>query len=140
MLVARSSIEKAYLFDVISKIYVATDSNPVDVASYELASDMVDVVVDVSCIYDTAHAEGFAYDSESASVIRLTGGSYSGMVLYLPSMGEYLALVCLMRAENYKRAGLVEYNVRAFKAALAEVFGGQRRRILESRASSGARR
>ena len=44
-------IEKAFLFDVVSKIYIATDSNPVDVQSYELCSDMIDVVIDVSCIY-----------------------------------------------------------------------------------------
>ena len=50
-LIASCGIEKAFLFDVISKIYVATDSNPVDMQTYELCSDMIDVVIDVSCIY-----------------------------------------------------------------------------------------
>ncbi len=36
---------------MVSKIYVATDSSPVDMQSYELCSDMIDVVLDVSCIY-----------------------------------------------------------------------------------------
>ncbi len=36
---------------MVSKIYVATDSNPVDMQTYELCSDMIDVVIDVSCIY-----------------------------------------------------------------------------------------
>ena len=44
-------IEKSFLIDVVSKIYVATDSAPVDMQTYELCSDMIDVVVDVSCIY-----------------------------------------------------------------------------------------
>lgn len=44
-------IEKAFLFDVVSKIYIATDSNLVDMQTYELCSDMIDVVIDVSCIY-----------------------------------------------------------------------------------------
>ena len=44
-------MEKSYLFDVVSKVYIATDSNPVDMQSYELCSDMIDVVIDVSCIY-----------------------------------------------------------------------------------------
>lgn len=44
-------MEKAFLIDVVSKIYVATDSNAVDMQTYELCSDMIDVVVDVSCIY-----------------------------------------------------------------------------------------
>jgi hypothetical protein len=33
------------------QIYVATDSSPVDMQSYELCCDMIDVVIDVSCIY-----------------------------------------------------------------------------------------
>ena len=46
-----SNSEKAFLFDVVSKIYIATDSSPVDMQSYELCCDMIDVVIDVSCIY-----------------------------------------------------------------------------------------
>lgn len=50
-LISNSSMDKSFLFDVVSKIYIATDSNPVDMQSYELCSDMIDVVIDVSCIY-----------------------------------------------------------------------------------------
>lgn len=46
-----SGIEKAFLFDVVSKIYIATDSAPVDMQTYELCCDMIDVVIDISCIY-----------------------------------------------------------------------------------------
>ncbi|OCT94370.1 hypothetical protein XELAEV_18012041mg [Xenopus laevis] len=49
--ISNSGIEKAFLFDVVSKIYIATDSSPVDMQSYELCCDMIDVVIDVSCIY-----------------------------------------------------------------------------------------
>ncbi|CAB4054582.1 RRAGC_D [Lepeophtheirus salmonis] len=49
--ISNSTIEKAFLFDVISKIYLATDSSPVDMQTYELCCDMIDVVIDVSCIY-----------------------------------------------------------------------------------------
>lgn len=48
-------MEKSFLFDVVSKVYIATDSNPVDMQSYELCSDMIDVVIDVSCIYGYVH-------------------------------------------------------------------------------------
>lgn len=44
-------IQKAYLFDVLSKIYIATDTSPSDIGSYEICSDYIDVVVDVSEIY-----------------------------------------------------------------------------------------
>lgn len=49
-----SGIEKAFLFDVHSKIYVATDSSPVDIQTYELCSDVIDVFLDISSIYEYA--------------------------------------------------------------------------------------
>lgn len=45
------NIEKAYLFDIMSKIYIATDTSPTDIANYEICSDYIDVVIDVSEIY-----------------------------------------------------------------------------------------
>jgi hypothetical protein len=123
VLVSTCSMEKAYLFDVVSKLYISTDPGPVDMQSVELCSDMIDVVLDVSGIYGLGpshlelgnhhqhhnsdlpssldHAKGeyadelvgtlisqapaedleeemidpdSAYDSESASVIRLSNG------------------------------------------------------------------
>lgn len=52
-----SGIEKAFLFDVVSKIYIATDSSPVDMQTYELCCDMIDVVIDISCIYGYVFTE-----------------------------------------------------------------------------------
>ena len=41
-------IDKAFLFDVVSKIYIATDASAVDMQTYELCCDMIDVVIDLS--------------------------------------------------------------------------------------------
>ena len=68
-----------------SKIYLATDSSPVDIQSYELCSDMIDVVLDMSMIYSgpTSSKSLSTMDalapSESFAIIRLN----NGMVLYL---------------------------------------------------------
>jgi Ras-related GTP-binding protein C/D len=51
VLVSQCSMEKAYLFDVVSKLFISTDPGPVDMQSVELCSDMIDVVLDVSGIY-----------------------------------------------------------------------------------------
>ena len=48
---ASLSILLLYWIYCICQIYVATDSSPVDMQSYELCCDMIDVVIDVSCIY-----------------------------------------------------------------------------------------
>ena len=189
VLVSTCSMEKAYLFDVASKLYISTDSSPVDMQSVELCSDMIDVVLDVSGIYGTggvgpknvggkvATTEGgspedekesgktdgiedamndlmtphldpnttndddellgklvgqvsptaeqdatndpdaggaSAYDSESSSTIHLS----NGMVLYLKEVDTMLALVCLTRAENFKKKSLINYNIGCLKKAL----------------------
>uniref|UniRef100_A0AC34R597 Uncharacterized protein n=1 Tax=Panagrolaimus sp. JU765 TaxID=591449 RepID=A0AC34R597_9BILA len=45
------NVDKSFLFDVASKIYIATDSTPVDLPTYELCCDMIDVTMDLSLIY-----------------------------------------------------------------------------------------
>lgn len=172
-LIENCAVEKAFLFDVVSKLYLATDSNPVDAQSFELCSDMLDVVIDVSCIYGcvakphcsspgrrltpccplpTARprlkedAEMLAFDRKSASVIRcvnlslasrahvlsdrltrcacirrLTGGPYNGMVLYLREVNKFLALVCLMREDNFTKQGIVDFNINIFRNALNDL-------------------
>jgi Ras-related GTP-binding protein C/D len=54
-----SNIEKSYLVDVKTKLYIATDSSPVDSHTYELCSDLVDVVIDVSFIYGVQNTQNY---------------------------------------------------------------------------------
>ncbi|KAM9776737.1 ras-related GTP-binding protein C-like isoform 1-T1 [Syngnathus typhle] len=117
--ISHSGIEKAFLFDVVSKIYIATDSSPVDMQSYELCCDMIDVVIDVSCIYGLLDdGSGCAYDKESLAIIKLNNTT----VLYLKEVTEFLALVCILREESFERKGLIEYNFHCFRKAICEVF------------------
>ncbi|XP_067167678.1 ras-related GTP-binding protein C isoform X2 [Apteryx mantelli] len=117
--ISNSGIEKAFLFDVVSKIYIATDSSPVDMQSYELCCDMIDVVIDVSCIYGLKEdGTGSAYDKESMAIIKLNNTT----VLYLKEVTKFLALVCILREESFERKGLIDYNFHCFRKAIHEVF------------------
>ncbi|KAJ3123848.1 hypothetical protein HK098_001593 [Nowakowskiella sp. JEL0407] len=143
VLCSNSGLEKAFVFDVLSKIYIATDSSPVDIQSYELCSDMIDVVLDISSLYVESQKEkakkippgvigsfqpkwkGFAKttdthrpveNNDSYSVIKL-----NTMVLYLKQLNSHLALVCLVRAANFSKQGLLDYNFRCFKDAFLKV-------------------
>lgn len=87
--------------------------------SYELCSDMIDVCVDISCIYGAKEEQNpLAYDEHSRSIIKLN----NGMVLYLREMTKYLALVCLMREENFDKHGVLEFNFITLKDAIRKVF------------------
>ncbi|XP_027030436.1 ras-related GTP binding Cb [Tachysurus fulvidraco] len=117
--ISNSGIEKAFLFDVLSKIYVATDSSPVDMQSYELCCDMIDVVIDVSCIYGLKEdGSGSAYDKDSLAIIKLNNTT----VLYLKEVTKFLALVCILREESFEKKGLIDYNFHCLRKAIHEVF------------------
>ncbi|KAH0521687.1 ras-related GTP-binding protein D [Microtus ochrogaster] len=117
--ISNSGIEKAFLFDVVSKIYIATDSTPVDMQTYELCCDMIDVVIDISCIYGLKEdGAGAPYDKESTAIIKLNNTT----VLYLKEVTKFLALVCFVREESFERKGLIDYNFHCFRKAIHEVF------------------
>lgn len=107
---------------MITKLYIATDSTSVDAHTYELCSDLLDVVMDISSIY--THSDGkTSYDDKSTSAIRLN----NGMVLYLRQVSDYLALVCIMHVESFTKRSLLDYNIDVFRESLQELINRDRR-------------
>ena len=43
--------QKLYLFDVMTKLYIASDTSPADQPSYAVCADFIDTIVDLSQIY-----------------------------------------------------------------------------------------
>ncbi|KAF2183773.1 hypothetical protein K469DRAFT_581837 [Zopfia rhizophila CBS 207.26] len=121
-------IEKAYLFDIMSKIYIATDTSPTDIGSYEVCSDYIDVVIDVGEIYgwdrpgENGHSEKVETgnnDAESLITMERKGNNF----LYLREINKYLALICLMGDDSpSEKKALIDYNVGVFQDALKQVF------------------
>ncbi|PSK51877.1 hypothetical protein B9Z65_3144 [Elsinoe australis] len=123
-------IQKAYLFDTPSKIYIASDTSPSDTNSYEACSDLIDVVVDIGELYgwdratEPSYIEGekteFGNEAcESLVSMERRGHPY----LYLREMDQFLALVCIMGDENpMDRKAIIDYNVNIFKDALSKIW------------------
>ncbi|XP_028636143.1 ras-related GTP-binding protein D isoform X1 [Grammomys surdaster] len=131
--ISNSGIEKAFLFDVVSKIYIATDSTPVDMQTYELGCDMIDVVIDISCIYGLKEDGAAApYDKDSTAIIKLNNTT----VLYLKEVTKFLALVCFVREESFERKGLIDYNFHCFRKAIHEVFEVRMKMVKSRKAQS----
>ncbi|RYG42753.1 hypothetical protein EON68_01435, partial [archaeon] len=100
--------EKVFLLDVVTKLYYATDSTPVQDAIYELCAEMTEVVVDVGCIYDpVAVAEANGTFDELPKYVRTApdAGRCStsltklsdGTTLYMREVAPYLAVVAVMK-------------------------------------------
>ncbi|KAG1403011.1 hypothetical protein G6F60_005318 [Rhizopus arrhizus] len=157
VLCSNSGIDKAYLFDTLTKIYIATDSSPVDMQSYELCSDMIDVCIDVECIYgvqggspmnlslmDSSERQDSVNGLDSESIIEQQQQQQStkqheteasslikldnGDVLYMREVNRLLVLICLLRQDNFEKHGLIDYNFQCFKEAVTEVFEFSRKR------------
>jgi Ras-related GTP-binding protein C/D len=127
--------EKVYLFDVLSKIYIATDSSPMDMSSYEICSDYIDVIVDISEIYGWERPKEYIESLEGPPVNKKLEDQVgckdaeSCMVLkegnrpiLLREVNKYLALVAIMKEGSYEKMPLVTMNVEAVVRGLEEVF------------------
>lgn len=51
---------------------------------------------------------------------------------------SYLALACLLREDSFEKKGLIDYNIDAFRKALADVFASKHRRHVDGAAGAGA--
>ncbi|CAN3374514.1 hypothetical protein DIURU_001360 [Diutina rugosa] len=123
-LVVHSSIDKVFLFDVNSKIYVATDSSPVDIQTYQICAEFIDVTCDLDDLYveDDKQEMRTLFGEDIRSVSRLN----NGCILYLKQMIRGLALVALIRSDEKsdidKSLAIIDYNVGLFKQALMKVW------------------
>jgi Ras-related GTP-binding protein C/D len=116
--------EKAYLFDVINKFYLAIDSAPMEEQFYEICSDMTDVVLDMSGIYGEAINNDIFFDENSYSLIKISNISRSEnskSLLYLRFIDTNLALISIINEENFERQHLIDYNIKLFKEAVKEI-------------------
>ncbi|KGO74993.1 Gtr1/RagA G protein [Penicillium italicum] len=114
--------EKTYLFDVLSKIYIASDTRPVDMACYEMCSDYIDVIVDISELYSWDHPVrkrlGDQIQEAESHVVL-----HDQTMIHLMEMNKYLCLVSVIRnPEAKEKRGLIDMNCRTFQDALNEVF------------------
>ncbi|EMG48604.1 GTP-binding protein GTR2, partial [Candida maltosa Xu316] len=111
-LVEHSSIDKVFLFDVNSKIYVATDSSPVDIQTYEVCAEFIDITIDLDDLYvenDKNKNEDGGTRGNTQDDLKSISHLSNGSVLYLKQMIRGLALVALIR--NEERKGNQENNI-----------------------------
>lgn len=130
----RSGVEKAFLFDAVSKIYLATDSSPVDVETYQVCSDFVDVALDLGSLYSESmgsqgltpiHTSQSSLSSRSPEKERIlcTSRFQNGTVIYLAQMLQGLLLVGMSTAESSQKMTLIEYNVQILREGLEKIYG-----------------
>lgn len=127
-LVQHSSIDKVFLFDVNSKLYVATDSSPVDIQTYEVCAEFIDITIDLDELYRQEDTNNGVLSKNGKQELKSISHLSNHSLLYLKQMIRGLALVALIRNDNDDNSNLdgmltiVDYNVNLFKQSLMKMW------------------
>ena len=114
--------EKAYLFDVFNKIYLAVDSSPNESQTYEMCSDIIDVVLDMSGIYGDQNEDESYFDDNSTCSIKINSNFQNAKcILFLKFIHKNLALIAVINEDNYERNNLLDYNINVFRQAVKNI-------------------
>ena len=119
------ALEKVVWVDVYNKIYLASDSSLNGVQSYEICSDFIDLVLDVSGIYSDQKENGesdLCFDDNSVCSIKINEiNNGCKNILFLKFIHRNLALIAIVNEDNYERNNLLEHNINLFKQAVKNI-------------------
>lgn len=142
-LVQHSSIDKVFLFDVNSKIYVATDSSPVDIQTYEVCAEFIDITIDLDELYVEGNGNDQTRKQHKSLELRSISHLSNGSLLYLKQMIRGLALVALIRNDDEENSDLdglltvIDYNINLFKKSLMKMWESSKFISADSSEDSG---
>jgi len=93
-------------------------------ATYELCCDMIDVTIDISSIYghkvDNQNNNNkqiqhqnrpIGFDQDTSAMIMLR----TRQVIFLRQINVYLALVAVIKEDNFEKQGLIDFNFNVFR-------------------------
>ncbi|CAF2624931.1 unnamed protein product [Rotaria sp. Silwood2] len=111
-----TQLDKIFVCDIYNKIFLASDTKPVETQLSELCCDVVDVYTDISSIYGTSNSS--VLDSMSFCTIELS----IGLILYLKDINPTTALICILKKESKINEALMEVNLNILKKNIQELF------------------
>lgn len=118
LVTASTQLDKIFVCDISNKIFLASDTKPIETQLSELCCDVVDVYTDISSIYGKSHSP--VLDSMSYCTIELS----IGLVLYLKDINPTTALICILKKESKTHEAFMEVNLNILKKNIQELFLG----------------
>jgi Ras-related GTP-binding protein C/D len=128
--------DKAYLLDINSKIYIATDDNHQDTASYGICSDYMDMVIDFNEVYgswprtqqwrERLEQEPWLQPLEDQVACKQAEStmvpSDAQRPIMLREVDRFLALIAIMKEGSYDRMPQINMNVDVAVKGLTQFF------------------
>ncbi|KAL8918201.1 MAG: hypothetical protein Q9208_007477 [Pyrenodesmia sp. 3 TL-2023] len=124
---ATCRFEKVFLIDVMSKVYIATDTSPANMPAYELCSDYINAIMDLSDMYVYDRPQKQAPDARAKDIGTQTAESLVCCVrnhtLYLREINAFLALIGVSKEPKFvQEKAMVDFNVQTFQDTILQVF------------------
>ena len=140
-LAANCRFEKVYLFDVVSKVYIASDTTPFSSKAYELCSDYINIIVDLSEVYGwirdkdresdadlaTQSAESFVCNIKGYYLyLREVNRSDTGLSILMGTTADLvhreLAFIGISKEPRFESGkALIDQNMQTFQDSLLKV-------------------
>lgn len=73
--------------------------------------EMIDVYIDISLTYDEKHSN---FDNQSSATITLSDETN----LLLKEVDKCMALICVIKDENYDSPYIIDYNIDIFRKGM----------------------
>ncbi|CAF4815719.1 unnamed protein product, partial [Rotaria magnacalcarata] len=123
LVTASTQLDKIFVCDIYNKIFLASDTKPVESQISELCCDVIDVYTDISSIYGTSKSP--VLDSMSCCTIELS----IGLVLYLKNINPTTALICILKKEPRINEALMDVNLNILKKNIQKLFLANTKRL-----------
>ncbi|KAI4177311.1 MAG: hypothetical protein LQ348_005828 [Seirophora lacunosa] len=123
---ATCRFQKVYIIDVMSKVYIASDSSPADTDAYELCCDYVNAIMDLSDMYGWDRKQQQAPDARTKDICAHTAESMVSCVrnhtLYLREINAFLAMIGVSTEPKFQQEkAMVDFNVQTFQDTMIQV-------------------
>ena len=131
---ASCRFEKVYLLDVLSKVYIASDTSPVDMSAYALCSDYIDVIVDLTEVYGWDRGPDEDLSRRAKDIRAQSAESFvsdvKGYNLYLKEINTYLAVIGISKESRFEtEKALIHRNMQKLQNTIKKVLGKQWHKI-----------
>ncbi|KAJ2854636.1 GTP-binding protein gtr2 [Coemansia erecta] len=116
----KSGLDKVFLFDVGTKIYLSMDSSPTEPQLYTFSCQTIDAMVDMTLVL-LSDITGATEDDDDMTMQRTVVGLDSNTKIFIYHINSYLALFCVGSAQLFRQKSLLEFNCTKIAKAIRQM-------------------
>ncbi|KAI8319403.1 hypothetical protein GQ54DRAFT_299348 [Martensiomyces pterosporus] len=114
---SKSNLDKVFLFDVGTKMYLATDSSPTDPQLYMFSCQTIDAVEDIAVL-----CSAYAPERDDEVVMQKTSVALEGIMgIFIYQVNSYLSLLCVGPSHVIRQQSLLEFNGSKVAKAIRQI-------------------